>query len=79
MPRTNNSAAYHKQRRIEEPELYRQRGREYSAKYRARLKQRRLDEQKIEDKVMELSVEDLANLIIDNEDADPDSTPAGII
>jgi len=79
MPRTNNSAAYHKQRRIEEPELYRQRGREYSAKYRARLKQRRLDEQKLEDQVMELSVEDLANLIIDNEDADPDSTPAGVI
>ena len=79
MPRTNNSAEYHKQRRIEEPELYRQRGREYSAKYRARLKQRRLDEQKIEDQVMELSVEDLANLIIDNEDSDPDSTPAGVI
>ena len=79
MPRTNNSADYHRQRRIDEPELYRSRGREYSARYREKKKQKTLEEKKLEDEVMELSVEDLANLIIDNEDSDPDSTPAGVI
>ncbi len=79
MPRTNNSAEYHRQRRIDEPELYRSRGREYSSRYREKKKQRKLEEQKIEDQVMGMTVEDLAEMMIDNPDSDPDSTPAGVI
>jgi len=79
MPRTNNSAEYHKQRRIDEPELYRQRGSEYSARYREKKKQKTLEEKKLEDEVMGMTVEDLADMMIDNPDSDPDSTPSGVI
>jgi len=46
--RTNNSAEYHRQRRINEPTLYRERGREYSARYREKKKKQELEEQEKE-------------------------------
>jgi len=80
--RTNNSAEYHRQRRINEPTLYRERGREYSARYREKKKKQKLEEQekeRLEKEVLEMTVEDLADLIIDNEDSDPGEPPSGVI
>jgi hypothetical protein len=83
--RTNNSAEYHKKRRIAEPELYRSRGKEYSARYREN-KKRALEEEKklhenrtIDAEIMSMTVNDLADMLIDNDDADPDCTPVGVV
>ena len=84
-PRTNMSAEYHKQRRINEPELYRSRGKEYSARYREN-KKRALEEEKkshenrtIDAEIMSMTVNDLADMLIDNDDSDPDCTPSGVV
>ena len=75
--RTNNSTEYHRQRRINEPELYRTRGREYSKRYRLKKKEEAVELKKIEDGIIGMDLDDLANLVIDNDDAD--STPAGVV
>tara|TARA_R110002110_G_scaffold414178_1_gene643582 strand:+ start:1018 stop:1260 length:243 start_codon:yes stop_codon:yes gene_type:complete len=79
------SAEYHKKRRIAEPELYRSRGKEYSRRYREN-KKRALEEEKmsrenrtIDAEIMSMTVNDLADMLIDNDDSDPDSTPSGVI
>jgi hypothetical protein len=77
--RTNNSTEYHKQRRIAEPELYRSRGREYSRRYRLKKKEEAVELKKIEDGIIGMDLDDLANLVIDNDDSDPDCTPVGVI
>ena len=77
--RTNNSTEYHRQRRINEPELYRTRGREYSKRYRLKKKEEAVELKKIEDGIIGMDLDDLANLVIDNDDSDPDSTPVGVI
>ena len=84
-PRTNNSSEYHKMRRINEPDLYKARGREYSARFRAKKKQALLasklaeENKNIEAEIINMTVDDLAELVIANDDADPDQTPAGVI
>ena len=84
-PRTNNSSEYHRQRRINEPELYKARGRDYSRRFREKKKQAllqaKLDEENknIESEIINMTVDDLADLVIDNNDSDPDQTPAGVI
>jgi hypothetical protein len=77
--RANNSTEYHKQRRIAEPELYRSRGREYSRRYRLKKKEEAVELKKIEDGIIGMDLDDLANLVIDNDDSDPDCTPVGVI
>jgi len=77
--RTNNSTEYPKQRRIAEPELYRSRGREYSRRYRLKKKEEAVELKKIEDGIIGMDLDDLANLVIDNDDSDPDCTPVGVI
>ena len=77
--RTNNSTEYHRQRRINEPELYRTRGREYSKRYRLKKKEEAVELKKIEDGIIGMDLDDLANLVIDNDDSDPDSTPVGVV
>jgi len=77
--RTNNSAEYHKKRRIAEPELYRSRGKEYSRRYRLKKKEEAVELKKIEDGIIGMDLDDLANLVIDNDDSDPDCTPVGVI
>jgi hypothetical protein len=77
--RTNMSAEYHKKRRIAEPELYRSRGREYSRRYRLKKKEEAVELKKIEDGIIGMDLDDLANLVIDNDDSDPDCTPVGVI
>ncbi len=79
MPRTNNSTEYHRQRRINEPELYRERGREYSKRHRLKKKEEAEHLKKLENGILDMDLDDLANLVIDNEDSDPDSTPTGVI
>jgi len=73
--RTNNSTEYHRQRRINEPELYRARGREYSKRYRLKKKEEAVELKKIEDGIIGMDLDDLANLVIDNDD----STPVGVV
>ena len=77
--RTNNSTEYHRQRRINEPELYRTRGREYSKRYRLKKKEEAVELKKIEDGIIGMDLDDLANLVIDNDDADPGEPPSGVI
>ena len=73
------SAEYHKQRRIAEPELYRSRGREYSRRYRLKKKEEAVELKKLEDGIIGMDLDDLANLVIDNDDADPGEPPSGVI
>ena len=77
--RTNNSTEYHRLRRLAEPELYRTRGKEYSKRYRLKKKDEAAELKKIEDGIIGMDLDDLANLVIDNDDSDPDSTPAGVV
>mgnify|MGYP003628873139 FL=1 len=77
--RINMSAEYHKQRRIAEPELYRSRGREYSRRYRLKKKEEAVELKKLEDGIIGMDLDDLANLVIDNDDADPGEPPSGVI
>ena len=76
--RTNNSTEYHRLRRLAEPELYRTRGKEYSKRYRLKKKDEAAELKKIEDGIIGMDLDDLANLVIDD-DADPDSTPVGVV
>ena len=77
--RTNNSTEYHRLRRLAEPELYRTRGKEYSKRYRLKKKDEAAELKKIEDGIIGMDLDDLANLVIDNDDSDPDSTPVGVV
>ena len=83
--RTNMSSEYHRLRRINEPDLYKARGKEYSKRFREKKKQALLaaklaeENKNIESEIMDLTIDDLADLVIDNDDADPDQTPAGVI
>mgnify|MGYP003644657150 FL=1 len=109
MVRTNNGAEYHRQRRIADPALYRERGREYAKRHREKKKQEKLalaressgwvnedpeikvvigpilDEAEnqevkrqklIDEDILQMTIEDLAEMFVDTQDADPDQTPA---
>ena len=111
MVRTNNGAEYHRQRRLADPALYRERGREYAKRHRQKKKEEKLalarescgwegeepevknvigpilDEaenqeikrQKLmDDDILQMTIEDLAEMIVDTQDSDPDGTPAEI-
>ena len=77
--RTNNSTEYHRLRRLAEPELYRTRGKEYSKRYRLKKKEEAVELKKLEDGIIGMDLDDLANLVIDNDDADPGEPPSGVI
>ena len=93
MVRTNNGAEYHRQRRIADPALYRERGREYAKRHREKKKQEKLAlaressgwvnenqeikrQKLIDEDILQMTIEDLAEMFVDTQDADPDQTPA---
>tara|TARA_R110001632_G_scaffold7329_1_gene29085 strand:+ start:98 stop:235 length:138 start_codon:yes stop_codon:yes gene_type:complete len=42
-------------------------------------KEEAVELKKIEDGIIGMDLDDLANLVIDNDDSDPDSTPVGVV